>query len=539
MKIGRTEDASVMIEVLMAEGSEESGKGDELIRYASEALTTIMGPDGVIDIESLLLEENDVKRKKTVQALARLGPAALAPLVDMVKDRGQVELRDRALEAIQMAGEPGIKALLGELEKDNPWYIYRNVLNVVADLKLIEGLPQVTAMVSNPDERIRREAVRSLARIGSRDSLDAVKGAAADQSIAVRRTAVRVLGMFGDSSVALFLLDIINGQGLRGKDEDQGVIESTCLALGDLRNKEYVPQLAELLGKGGLFKKGRPDEIRAAACIALGNVGDQSAVPVLEKAAKYPSVMVRNSAEKALRRLEGEVTSPELASPGEAELVTGASDPLLPPLMGQVPLHQPPVDYAPVGQPSSQEVPAPAGQEPPAGQVYDSSTLEGMILGTETPEAAPPLPAEGQASGVPGMDASTLGMIAEEETLRPAKLTLEPPTEPADAQGHVPGSVKDIPQELSDLWPKGSLNGHDYPVPPPPAGVSSPQGEEPPLDGLPHDDFAPGRTDQPSTMERLLGPGEAPPAQMPDEPAPPPERPPRPPASPPPASGWK
>ncbi|MHB8896362.1 MAG: HEAT repeat domain-containing protein [Candidatus Geothermincolia bacterium] len=648
MKIGRAEDASAMIEVLMAESSEETGKGEELVKYAAAALSELMGPEGMIDIESVLLEEDDSKRMKTIQTLARMGSAALAPLVDLIKDRGQIELRDRALEAIQMAGEPGINALLGELEKDNPWYIYRNVLNVVADLKLVEGLPQVTAMVSNPDERIRREAVRSLARIGSPESLETVKGAASDQSIAVRRTAVRVMGMFRDPGTAQFLLDIINGQGLRGKDEDQGVVESACLALGDLRNKEYVPQLADLLGKGGLFKKSRPDEIRAAACIALGNVGDQSAVPVLEKAAKDPGVMVRSSAEKALRRLKDGITTPEpimldeaeqpAAGPFEAAIEPAIEvEPLLPPPM----VEQPPAEPEPEpAQPEFEPAPPPAveppqeqafepllpppeqaweGQQlaeaaeepadeptaevfvqespstlefilseqgeaapdvapqdlvppmPPPGEEtrmepeYDTSTLEGMILGAEGPVEELQLPPEQEAGEVPQMGPSTLEMIVEEEdALRPAKLSLEPPAETGDMPGHTGASATELPPELADLWPEGSLNGHDYPVPPPPVDSSEQPGQAMPepepeeertmpgqefgedepeqqIGGLPEDDYAPGRTDQPSTMERLLGPGEAPLQEMPPEQAPlaEPGTPEPPPASPPPPSGWK
>lgn len=801
MKAGRAEEASEMMELIMAESS--SGKSEELVKYAAEAAGRLMGPEGMIDVEAILLEEDDARRLKTVQALAAMGPPALAPLVDMVKDRGQIELRDRALEAIQMAGEPGIAALLGELEKENPWYIYRNVLNVVADLRLAQGLPQVKAMAANPDERIRREAVRTMARIGSPDCIETVLSAASDQSIAVRRTAVRVLGMFGDKSVAGFLLDIINGQGLRGKDEDQGVVESACLALGDLKDKEFVPQLAELLSKGGLFKKSRPDEIRAAACIALGNVGDESAVGILEKAAKDPSAMVRSSAEKALRRLKGGLMVPEIVTGEEAVLATtpladlgpipepevpeilpppaedsaagepaayapepvaleqeapdlvpeaetvsedsemlqaeaAASEaegepaarmpfePLPPPMVEQqvetvIAEEQPPpfeeaaeqvetviaeeqlppfeelaeqvesviaeeqlppfeavppvetveaaesaafaegdqaggespaaveeIDWdapvegevqdtgpvaaaeAPQGlqeaepvdpstleyilteqgappapetvseaehvltpveeramerteepvdpssleymltekeveeQPTAPEQVSPQTEEGPAAPEYDASTLEGMILRGETAEAPWEVPAGaplGQASepAVPG----AFG----EEADRPARLTLEPPSDES-ARDETGASDSPMAPELAALWPEGSLNGHDYPVPPPPEAPAEAvepeevvmpfrqgdsidaEGEgaglelEAPADqdavapeGLPTDDYAPGRTDQPSTMERMLGTEGAVPQAPPADTAP--EPPPEPPSQPPPPSGWK
>jgi HEAT repeat protein len=283
MKNGLAEEASGILDVLARQKEPERGLNPELLKHASMVLDRLMGPEGMVDAQTLLLEDDDAKRLKTVRALAAMGPDALAPVVGVLKDRGQMELRERALEALRETGEVGTQALVSELKKDNPWYVHRNILNVVADMKLTEAAQMVSEMVGNPDERLRREALRSLARIGSADTLPVVLNATNDPSPAVRRTAVRVLGVFGDGSVAPRLLDMIHGQGMRGKEEDQGTMEAAVLALGDLRDPAYVAPLAELLGKGGLFKKGRPDEIKAAACVALGNLGDSSAVPILER----------------------------------------------------------------------------------------------------------------------------------------------------------------------------------------------------------------------------------------------------------------
>jgi hypothetical protein len=146
---------------------------------------------------------------------------------------------------------------------------------------------------------------------------------------------------------------------------------------------------------------------------------------------------------------------------------------------------------------------------------------------------------------------------------QPARLTVEPPDEVAGLPGHTEPTAAQVPAELADLWPEGSLNGHDYPVPPPPAlkaetgtdtditgnpatgdsflrGPQAPE-EEQPVEGLPEsEDYAAGRIDQPSTMERMLGPGEAPTAPpeggQPPEPDTPSPNPPPPPPAP---SGWK
>ena len=304
IRAGRVDEASDVIELIGRQASPESGKGIELVKHASSVIERLKSPEGVVDVVGLLSEEDEEKRLDAVRALAGLGPDALAPLVDMVKDRGEVELRDRALEALQAAGQVGVEALAAELKKENPWYVHRNVLNLLAGLGRVEALDAVNEMAGHPDERIRREAVWSLARIGAPESLPIVLNATRDNSPAVRRTAVRVLGMFGDSSVTGYLIEIINSAGPRGREEEQGFAEAAVLALGDLRDPSLVPQLLELIGKGGLFKKGRPDEVRAAACIALGTIGDSAAMPVLVKAAKDPGMMVSSNAEKAIRRIQ-------------------------------------------------------------------------------------------------------------------------------------------------------------------------------------------------------------------------------------------
>ncbi len=400
MQEGMTDRASGIVDLLKEQTSPELAKGPELVKHASAVVEMLTGPEGLIDMRALLLEDDEKKRLNTVQALSSLGPNALLPLVDLVKDRGQVDLRERAIEALQSTGEVGVEAILGELSKKNPWYVCRNILNIIADLKLKQAIGPVGEMVNNPDERIRREAVRSLARIGERQSIPVIQAAASDPSAAVRRTAVRVLGMFGDESIAPFLLDMINGQGPRGKEEEQAVMEAACLALGDLHDTKYIPQLTDLLGKGGLFKKARPDEIRAAACMALGAIGDDSVIPVLDRAMKDPSMMVRSSAEKAMRKLGGGIAAPEplgfedVAQPGvtpaavtqkgpdqyrppphrEAEVISPATTPDTPP--------QPEIIYEPMTpeEPAEAEWPPyeeePAAQAPEAVEPYSLDVLQ-------------------------------------------------------------------------------------------------------------------------------------------------------------------
>ena len=311
----RVDEAASIIDLLISMTSARNPKGLELKRHAKIVLDSIMGPGGLIDPARILTQENRNKRLLTVKVLARLGTDALQPLVDTVKDRGQVDLRGRAIEALQVSGSAGIKALSAELKKPNPWYIYRNVLRTLAEIGNPQANEDISLMADSVDERVRREVIWSLARIGSRDSLEFIKEALNDPSPAVKRTAVRVLGAFGDPAVVPFLVDIIETHTKRSREADRGLAEAACLALGDLRSSSYIPMLAEMLDRGGLFRRGKPDEIRAAAALALGAIGDPVVAPILERAMRDQSLLVRTSAEKSLQQLRGVVRTPQQASP--------------------------------------------------------------------------------------------------------------------------------------------------------------------------------------------------------------------------------
>ena len=572
MQEGMPGRATDIVELLQHQSGDESDKGPELVRHAAVVLEKLTGPEGMVDAQALLMDDDRQKRIDTARALASLGPSALAPLVDLVKDRGKIDLRERALEALQAAGPVGIEALLDELRSENPWYIYRNVLNVVAELGLVEAVEEVGAMVVHPDERIRREAVRSLARIGAQESVAVVMEAANDSSPAVRRTAVRVLGMFKDSSVAPFLTDIINARGPRGRDEDQAVVEASCLALGDLHDSAFIPGLAELLGKGGLFKKARPDEIRAAACIALGAIGDQSAAPLLERAKKDSSMMVRSSAEKALRKLTGEVTSPEPIEPPEVSGVKEAPPAQAGDREYQPPPHReaaaaeeehaPPASAAPAAEPGREQVVAspaavreaePVREEPPPSpeQVEETAVPPAPEpVREEAPPSAEYLPPE-----IPPDDIYIDNLAGEEDILEIPQGRDEAPRElgPATIEGYaaapppspeqveetaVPPAPEPVREEMEPDWPM--LDSEQAPYGEPAASRGEmPEQSPPPLE----DDYGAGRLDQPSTIERILEEPEGAAAggheDLPQPDARPPgeEGPPAPPTYPP--SGWK
>ena len=85
MKTGRAEQAGTMLELLMSASADEAGKGDELRKYASEAVSDFLGAEGMIDAEALLPSLTPTSAGRRSGCWRAWGPRLfLAPLVDIV-----------------------------------------------------------------------------------------------------------------------------------------------------------------------------------------------------------------------------------------------------------------------------------------------------------------------------------------------------------------------------------------------------------------------------------------------------------------------
>lgn len=303
-RFGDVEEAVRQIGLLKEVSSDES-RGEEIAKYASSAMEALIGQEGILDLKSIVMDEEAERRRKAIKAISKLGSELLYPLVEFMGDRGNAQIRERASECLLLAGEAGIEALVGELEKDKPWYFHRNLLQAIAEMGLTQAEEAVVRKTEHPDERVRHEALKAIANLSPRRAVELLTKATRDRSVAVRKTAIRLLGGFKDPRVSSFLLQLLeeckSGEGEAHKD----LLEAICLTLGELGDRRSVGSLMEVARRGGIFRKGWPDEVRAAATMALGNIGEESAIPVLKKNLKDPAMVVRAAAERALDKFAG------------------------------------------------------------------------------------------------------------------------------------------------------------------------------------------------------------------------------------------
>lgn len=137
------------------------------------------------------------------------------------------------------------------------------------------------------DAEVRKQALLTLAQMGSKEAEDPIRAAAKDPDPEVRRQAVFALGQFDDPANYELLASALG-------DSDVSVSEQAAFALGQLGDHRAVGPLA------GTLKSSRSPEVRKQCAFALGLIGDAGAVDALIAALRDDNVDVRAQAAFAL-----------------------------------------------------------------------------------------------------------------------------------------------------------------------------------------------------------------------------------------------
>ncbi len=229
-----------------------------------------------------------------------LGEPAAHYVADRLAEEDDARARKRlarTLVRFERAALPALSRLL----KDERWYVVRNAVAILGEIRDPERISQLAVLMAHDDLRVRREAVRALTRIGSDDAMEVLLVAMEEGDKDLQRQSLLFLGAFKQQAAIPHLLAILAHPDpfLRRGDLVRGAVH----ALGEIGNAQAQPALAALLARRRLWRRRRFDEIRAAAAEALGKIAIPQSRQVLERAAENGPEKVTRAANRALREL--------------------------------------------------------------------------------------------------------------------------------------------------------------------------------------------------------------------------------------------
>lgn len=180
-------------EIITALSSRDEREREEAV----DALSGLADERSIFPLIRSLQDESPYVRKAAAEALGRSGTVtAVNALMQSLTDSDRY-VRETAAEALGHLGDIAIPDIIQNLEHDD-WKVR---LGCTVALRVSPGIipstDPVLRVLSDPSPYVRREAVKTLGRIGDRTSLPYLIQASKDADPGVRLRAVRAMAKIG------------------------------------------------------------------------------------------------------------------------------------------------------------------------------------------------------------------------------------------------------------------------------------------------------------------------------------------------------
>jgi HEAT repeat protein len=225
-------------------------------------------------IQRISLAEGVFERKLLAAALVRLGQVAVAPVAAMMKDQR--------------------------------WYVVRNMVTILGELRAPEAVIPLRSAVRHSDQRVRKEAIRALMRIGGEPAEATLMTLLEEPDDGIVKHAILSLGLMRSRQAVPVLIRMLERRDLLLKT--LAMKKELAMALGRIGDRRATPTLVKILGTRGWPVLGKWQDLKLSAATALGILGDEAALPALAPFASDRGLVAEacREAVDAIERVSGD-----------------------------------------------------------------------------------------------------------------------------------------------------------------------------------------------------------------------------------------
>ncbi|MDY6795695.1 MAG: HEAT repeat domain-containing protein [Actinomycetota bacterium] len=301
------ESALDIIDTFWRHNSSDDTRKPEQRRVALEAVATI-ADNPVLENLADILREGDIQTiTEVANILIKFEDKSVQPLIQVLKDSEDLLVRRVTFEALENIGKDAILNLINDLEKYNPWHMYRNIISILAEIGNRSIIQSLARFIKHQNPEVRRETIKAISRIHTPETISLLLEAVDDRDEMVQREACIGLGYLRDVSTAPVLLNIVKPpKSFRRERHRSNEVKIAALwALGEIGDYSCIPYCLNILNKRGWlpFMGKRREGLRAAAAQALGSIGSEECGEILVQYSDDKSDKVRRASLESLRRM--------------------------------------------------------------------------------------------------------------------------------------------------------------------------------------------------------------------------------------------
>ena len=278
----------------------DAGIGEGNIKVLKRIFTMISSEPLIQEIGKIIDSRALAEENYFIFFIKHLDKTSIPSFIRLMGELRSIKGRRLIIDALSIIGKQDVKTLAIGLH-DSRWYVVRNIISILGKIADTRSMEFLIKILSHPDPRARKEAVKTLGNMGGLNILPSLKKTLNDNDLSVRATTARILGNTKTETAKRMLLTELSRKDFLSRDftEKKDFYES----ITHWKDQEVRNFLLAALMKKKFFRKTKNDETRACAAHALGIVGDKEVVPFLEKTKKTKNQLLKNSVITAIKRL--------------------------------------------------------------------------------------------------------------------------------------------------------------------------------------------------------------------------------------------
>jgi hypothetical protein len=253
-------------------GSPQKGKESQF--DTSVTLNTITSNDILDLLLAEFLTNEEKKREQAIYSLVQMGPVCVPRLLDLLKETRDRSIRAKVVQIITDIGPSAIAPLAEKIREEGPWYYTRNLLLIFGKIGDESHLRFVHPLLTHEDHRVQREALNSIFAIGGEKREDILISLLSTADDRLKTDAVGMLGALKCRRAVPELLGILDSKSYLPSRARSDLEEKVCTVLGSLGTRESIPVLRSIIEpKRGLrMTKSWSEKVQLAADQAIAMI---------------------------------------------------------------------------------------------------------------------------------------------------------------------------------------------------------------------------------------------------------------------------
>lgn len=261
------------------EHSYESTLPEEIKEEASRRLTAFLNHDVLGFLAKKVGNKDEINRAAIQRMLLSAGTEAIEPLLDEITAAQEAARRRNLYNSLILFGGD-LRPFVEKRINSREWYVARQMVSILGELGDARSIGAIEDAYGYPDERVKKEVLKSLVRIPSPRSTELLIRALGEENQALVNQAIISLGIIKDP----LSIDALARVALKDKDLESK--KEAIKALGIIGDQKAVPYLTKLLFRKVWFGKKSHEGVRSLAAYSLSMIGGPEAYKAVETASK-------------------------------------------------------------------------------------------------------------------------------------------------------------------------------------------------------------------------------------------------------------